>query len=1027
MSNTPPAPRTPADVAKDLETVTSKCLSKGDRVGYFSALYVHVANKFEETITSGGFENPELMAILDVTFFDRYLDALHGYRTGSAISEPWQLAFDATTQSSYAVLQQLMLGMNAHIIFDLGIAVADSIPAEEMDKFEADYNKMNDLLEGLLGAVLADLGTIWWPYNLIEKLVGPLEDSVIMVGMRGARAYAWALAKDLVGLPAAPRATRLLAASKIAVEVAKVTQTPPFPLNWAFRIVAVTEMSKVSHIIAVLLSDGGALVPNIPAAMSSPLKSKSASNPIPGGKRKVAVLGGGVGAMTAAYLLTDPKNPRATDFELTVYQMGWRLGGKGASGRNRETGYYDRIEEHGLHVWSGMYDNAFRVIKDAYAELNRPPGAPLATWDAAFKKHSIVPLMEKVGDTYIPWSFEPPENPAEPGSGGLFLPIWDYVIEAIEAILGLLGDSSLKTHQARGHIRKGAHPLLNAAVTKVSDELRSGVDSVGEILLHAAIRASRSLSTTAPEAKKVGAFKRTDDKFEDWRELGGEVITHSLVGELLKEIIQWLWHIVEKEVAANTELRRLWILFNFGFANVMGIIECKVYALGFDSINGTDYAKWMGKYAFDDGGLLLSSPMVSGQYDGVFAYPNGEVARGSLEAGIGLRVNIRAFFTYRGAVMWKMQAGMGDTVFGPFYEVLKRRGVRFKFFHAVRDIRVGATGEIDEIEVGVQAHIKREYEDAFSPLFDVKGLPCWPSEPDFEKLVEGEQLKREGINLESYDGRWEPRELLTLKQGRDFDEVLCGISLGALPYVAGKLVRGSVAWKAAVDNVLTVSTQGDQLWMTKKAQDLGWTGKGEPITSCLDYSPNSPLDTWGDMSYLAARENWPAAQVPAGTAYLVGAAADMEPFEATAEGPKQPLSAFDQQAANLKGRAWLLSFLKGPSKSFWPGAMQEGDFDWSLLVDLRSPAATGEARLDSQWFRLNVQPNERYVLSVAGSDEHRLDVHGGAEYPNLYLAGDWTKCTLNVGCVEAAAISGCLAAHAMSGYPARKDIIGVDF
>ena len=78
-------------------------------------------------------------------------------------------------------------------------------------------------------------------------------------------------------------------------------------------------------------------------------------------KTKVAVLGGGVSSMTAAFELTD--TPALRDkYEVTVYQMGWRLGGKGASGRNAE--YFERIEEHGLHIWFGFYENAFQAMED---------------------------------------------------------------------------------------------------------------------------------------------------------------------------------------------------------------------------------------------------------------------------------------------------------------------------------------------------------------------------------------------------------------------------------------------------------------------------------------------------------------------------------------------------------------------------------------------------------------------------------------------------------------------------------------
>src|ERR1700681_947062 len=92
-------------------------------------------------------------------------------------------------------------------------------------------------------------------------------------------------------------------------------------------------------------------------------------------KTKIAILGGGIGAMTAAFALTD--QPGWQDrYEITVYQMGWRLGGKCASGRNQE--YGERIEEHGLHIWLGFYENSFRMMRKCYQEWGRPPESPLA-------------------------------------------------------------------------------------------------------------------------------------------------------------------------------------------------------------------------------------------------------------------------------------------------------------------------------------------------------------------------------------------------------------------------------------------------------------------------------------------------------------------------------------------------------------------------------------------------------------------------------------------------------------------------
>ncbi|MBA3858013.1 MAG: hypothetical protein C0507_14005 [Cyanobacteria bacterium PR.3.49] len=80
----------------------------------------------------------------------------------------------------------------------------------------------------------------------------------------------------------------------------------------------------------------------------------------------MAILGGGIYSLAAAFDLNSEKN-WTQKYDITVYQMGWRLGGKGASTRNPK--YGNRIEEHGLHIWLGFYENAFQIMRHCYAEL----------------------------------------------------------------------------------------------------------------------------------------------------------------------------------------------------------------------------------------------------------------------------------------------------------------------------------------------------------------------------------------------------------------------------------------------------------------------------------------------------------------------------------------------------------------------------------------------------------------------------------------------------------------------------------
>src|SRR5207245_8395032 len=115
--------------------------------------------------------------------------------------------------------------------------------------------------------------------------------------------------------------------------------------------------------------------------------------------------------MAAAFELTRPEH--GGRYQVTVYQLGWRLGGKGASGRGAE----GRIEEHGLHLWMGFYENAFRLMRECYAELGREPGAcPIATWQDAFEPAPVVAVVDRVpSGAWEPWIAHFPPGRGMPG------------------------------------------------------------------------------------------------------------------------------------------------------------------------------------------------------------------------------------------------------------------------------------------------------------------------------------------------------------------------------------------------------------------------------------------------------------------------------------------------------------------------------------------------------------------------------------------------------------------------------------
>ncbi len=89
------------------------------------------------------------------------------------------------------------------------------------------------------------------------------------------------------------------------------------------------------------------------------------------------------------------------------------------------------------------------------------------------------------------------------------------------------------------------------------------------------------------------------------------------------------------------------------------------------------------------------SPLVMSLYDLAFAYKNGDSSDpkfGLAAAGAMLRLVIRMAFTYRDAPLWKMNAGMGDVIFTPLYQLLVKNGVCFEFFNRVTSLHLATDG-----------------------------------------------------------------------------------------------------------------------------------------------------------------------------------------------------------------------------------------------------------------------------------------------------------------------------------------------
>ena len=127
-------------------------------------------------------------------------------------------------------------------------------------------------------------------------------------------------------------------------------------------------------------------------------------------------------------------------------------------------------------------------------------------------------------------------------------------------------------------------------------------------------------------------------------------------------------------------------------------------------------------------------------------------------------------------------------------------------------------------------------------------------------------------------------------------------------------------------------------------------------------------------------------------------------------------------------RSNAVRFLEKDVGALWPAASRGGGFRWDLLAPgagggTAKEPGSGERRFDTQYWAANVNPTDRYVLSLPGSIGYRVSPLDMA-FDNLTIAGDWTATGLDSGCIESAVMSGLLAAHAISQRPALEDIFG---
>ena len=803
--------------------------------------------------------------------------------------------------------------------------------------------------------------------------------------------------------------------------------------------------------------------------------------------------------MAAAWDLTSARGPSSgnTDpCDVTIFQMGGRLGGKTASSRNTQLG--DRIEEHGLHLWLGYYENAFRMVKTCFDELKDLKSAdpelsthlksePFNNWDwlSAFERASLVGLADESSGHFAPWLARFPE----------------YVLRSENGVTSIYQSPDGTTRPGIHLVddKKRAYPGEEPVVKRGKD-CANGEDvcleepNVAFFLTHALRELQVFVESLEIRFDQLYARKDGEPPAEDPEELLSQVLalnplTHpeqidvlsadipralrlvrlgflipaiqalatvARIAEgpvphvrdqsvaLLDRFIDSMREQIERFVLGDPPARRIWELIDLLAANIRGLVAA--------GLEGTDDFSELDEYNYDDwlrmnrvAERTLRSPLMRGAYDLALAYADGDPRNPQLAAGQAINAACRFFFMYKGALFWRMKAGMGEVVFAPMYLALRNRGVKFRFFHRLDDIELSGDGTaVTRLKFRRQVRLKVTDDQAptnYEPLIVIKGqqMSGWPEKPDhkqfdyddetcekYVRAVNGED-KETYVNFESIWSNWEHGDdaFATVGTGQHnpaypsvghYDDVIVTVPIAALGRVSSRLAKANnkagLRWRNMLKALGTVATQSLQIWVKQDTRTLGWT-HGQASFSAFVH----PFDTWADLSGLVEVENQPGAR---GVHYFCSVL------------PERDVPAMDGDGGHVATQLEAVKELvKQNAKRFlnqwlfhlWPNAVDRypNVFKWELLVDkLDQP---GAQRLDAQHFVANVDPSERYTQSLPGTTKYRLrpDKTG---FTHLFIAGDWTDCGLNFGCVEAAAISGRLASSAIRGYPDARLIPG---
>lgn len=236
-----------------LDRFIRKAIERRDPLGYFPALYRQVTARVKAGIENGFFDDGPRMERLDVRFANRYFEAANQWNREERPTRSWRVAFESTQSGDLIILQDLLVGINAHINLDLGIAAAETSPGSEIGSLQGDFDKINSILADLIDPVNMVVGEFSPGIDLLERIGGEADDVLIEFSLGKARDEAWEHAEILAHQDEAQRKKTIARLDKTTALLGRVVARPPgLILRSGLRLIKTLESDDVPEIIEAL-------------------------------------------------------------------------------------------------------------------------------------------------------------------------------------------------------------------------------------------------------------------------------------------------------------------------------------------------------------------------------------------------------------------------------------------------------------------------------------------------------------------------------------------------------------------------------------------------------------------------------------------------------------------------------------------------------------------------------------------------------------------------------------------------------